>query len=700
MAGVVLRLYPKEGLKLLEMSKIIPLRKFAIIVFTLFSFWPVLSAQQLEISAVHTDDFPQIQVELENYENSDDCDLIVREDDRILEDVLVTKTKDGSTFITFETSSPRNGARHEVGVQLNEEPETVEAYIAPKLYSLYDFFKLLGSLGLFLFGMKFMSEGIQKASGDRLRDILGIMTSNRFLGVMTGFLVTAIIQSSSATTVMVVSFTNAGLFNLAQSIGVIMGANIGTTVTGWIISYLGLKVSLSYYSLPILGIAFPFLFFGEDKIRNWAEFFIGFALLFIGLGELKGAVPDIRANPEVLAFLEGWTDMGFGSILIFIFVGAVLTVIVQSSSASMALTLVLMNNGWIDFPTAAALVLGENIGTTITAQLAALIANAEAKRAAMAHTLFNVTGIVWILLLFTPFIGLVSYILYVGTGGNLDLDLINEDRAVIAKHGPIALAVFHTSFNVINTFLLVWFVKSIEGIVKKIVPNRARLGEEAGLRYINSGMMAAPELALVEARKEIKEFGHLTFKMFRYAQMLMLRRNDRHKKIMKRLRRFDEDCDKNEVVLAQYLAKVSMQNLSTATSMKIRSMWTMINELERIGDLQYRLGQLIERKIKSRYTFSEETEKGIQEMFDLLEDFYDIMLSNLGKDNPASIDQIEEMERLINEKRSELRNHEFVQIENGTISFQTGQVAIEIISILEKIGDHIHRVNLATLGVK
>lgn len=687
--------------------------KNLLLILVAFFFTQKIQAQQFQITDVQTDSFPIVQLQLQ----ADDpiTGLIVIEDGHKINEKAKLIAKENGIWLSYKSNLNEDGEKHQIELKTNNLGTISTNFYTPEpFYSLFDFLKLLGSLGLFLFGMKFMSEGIQKTAGERLRDILGLMTTNKYLGVFTGFLVTAIIQSSSATTVMIVSFTNAGLFSLTQSIGVIMGANIGTTVTGWIISILGLKVSLATYSLPILGIAFPFLFFANEKTRNWAEFFIGFALLFMGLHELKMSVPDIKSNPEVLAFLEGWSKMGFFSLIIFIFIGALLTVIVQSSSASMALTLVLLNNGWIDFQTAAALVLGENIGTTITAQLAALIANIDAKRAAMAHTLFNLTGILWVILIFSPFLHLVNWIVGVFTDTmcsvnphsssicGTEFNIFTEDKGRLADIGPIGLSAFHTTFNITNTFILIWFVKYIEQIVKRIIPSKGEGEEVSTLRYINQGMMATPELALIEARKEIKEYGHLTFKMFRYVEMLLFRNPEKYKKILKRISSFEEECDREELEIAQFLAKVSMQNLSANASKHIRSMWTMISELERIGDLANRLSEVVERKIKQKYEFTESTEQSIKELFDLVEESFDFMLRNLSKENGNIVpfEEVLEIERKINEKRNELRNNEFILIENGQSPFQSGLLTIEIVSNLEKIADHIFNVNQAAAGIK
>ena len=387
-------------------------------------------------------------------------------------------------------------------------------------YSLLDFCTLIGSLGLFLYGMKLMSEALQKVAGDRMRAILSAMTKNRLTGVLTGILITALIQSSSATTVMVVSFVNAGLLTLVQSITVIMGANIGTTVTAWIISLLGFKVSISSIAVPLIALAIPFVFSSNNKRRYMGEFIIGFALLFMGLDGLKTNAPDLNANPSMLAFVQNYTDMGFLSVLLFLFIGALLTVIVQASAATMAITLIMCANGWIPFELAAAMVLGENIGTTITANLAAIPANVSAKRAAFSHLIFNIFGVIWMLVLFYPFTHMVSFLVErMGVGDPRDLIefarsipeetmqlIINNSSELTAEQAGLheqylnyqvstsyALSLFHTLFNVTNTFVMIWFVKPIANIVSFIIKKK-ETDEEFQLKYISTGMLSTSVL--------------------------------------------------------------------------------------------------------------------------------------------------------------------------------------------------------------
>ena len=397
-------------------------------------------------------------------------------------------------------------------------------------YTFYDLFTLFGSLCLFLFGMKMMSEGIQKLAGDKMRGILGSMTKNRFFGILTGISITTLVQSSSATTVMVVSFVNAGLFNISQAMGVIMGANIGTTTTAWLISILGFKVSIAAISIPLIGIAFPLLFSKKPKLNYTSETFIGFALLFMGLEFLKNSVPDLKSNPEIFEFIQNFTGMGYGSIFIFIALGTVLTIVLQSSSATMALTLVMCNFGWIGFEEGAALVLGENIGTTITANLAAMIGNVHAKRAALSHTVFNLIGVTWMLLLLRPFLNIIdsSFV----SGG---IDSPYESATTI----PYALSVFHTAFNIINTLMLVWFANFILGVTKLVYKEKVGIKDKKALEYMGLGVMQLPELSLLEAKNMTVKYCEIAHRMFHFLEELFNEKNiKKRKEIFERIMKY------------------------------------------------------------------------------------------------------------------------------------------------------------------
>ncbi|MEO0404943.1 MAG: Na/Pi symporter, partial [Bacteroidota bacterium] len=370
-------------------------------------------------------------------------------------------------------------------------------------YGFFDVLKLIGALGLFIFGMKVMSEGIQRVAGSKLRQILSAMTSNRLTGVLTGFTTTAVVQSSSATTVMVVSFVNAGLLKLREAISVIMGANIGTTITAWLIAIFAFgKFKIAAFALPIIAIAFPLLFVKRQNLKNVAEVLIGFALLFMGLEALKDAVPDLKGNAAALEFLAAWTNHGVASTVLFVLVGTVVTLIVQSSSAAMALTLTLLSKDIITLDVAAAMVLGENIGTTITANLAAMIANVHAKRAARAHLIFNVFGVIWMIILFKPFLSMIQYMYEPFTAW---IQGINPDLG--KGENEIMLSLVHTSFNIINTFLLIWFVNFIAKVVVRLVKSKGD-DEVFSLDYIGGGLMGTPELSLLEAYKEVTKFGN------------------------------------------------------------------------------------------------------------------------------------------------------------------------------------------------
>ena len=504
-------------------------------------------------------------------------------------------------------------------------------------YSFMDFVSLLGALGFFIYGMKVMSEGIQKVAGEQMRQILGAMTSNRFKGLLTGLLITGLLQSSSATTVMVVSFVNAGLLSLVESIGVIMGANIGTTVTAWIISLVGFKVKISAYALPIIAIGTPLLFANKSKPRAWGEVLIGFALLFMGLEALKGSVPNIKENPEILEFLQHYTDLGFLSVVMFVGIGTILTIVVQSSSAAMAVTLVMANQGWIPFELAAAMVLGENIGTTITANLAAIVANVYAKRAARAHFIFNIFGVIWMLILFYPFTNAVAS--YVESSSGFS-------PLVTATAIPIALSIFHTSFNIINSGVMIWFVNRIAIIVERMVPSR---GDDISfhLDFIGSNIVATPEISILEARKEIAKMGEATEKMSEQVQSLITKKKTgKRQKLMDKIQRYEQVTDQMEVEIATFLSKVAEGNIREESSFKIRALLSINNDLERIADIFYQMSLLVERKHNADVWFADPHVDQLNNMFELLDKALAVMTKNLNADySKVKIDEALNLER-------------------------------------------------------
>ena len=558
-------------------------------------------------------------------------------------------------------------------------------------YSFYDFLKLIGSLGLFLYGMKIMSEGLQKVAGDRLRSILTAMTTNRVTGVLTGVLITALIQSSSATTVMVVSFVNAGLLTLAESISVIMGANIGTTVTAWIISIFGFKVDMAAFALPLLAIALPLIFSGKSNRKSVGEFIFGFSFLFMGLSYLKANAPDLNANPEMLAFVQNYTDMGFFSILLFLFIGTILTMIVQASAATMAITLIMCANGWISLELGAALVLGENIGTTITANLAALTANTQAKRAALAHFVFNVFGVIWVLIIFHPFMQLANWVV------DTFFQTSNPEVAISYK-----LSAFHSIFNICNVCILIWGVKLIERTVCALIHPKEE-DEEPRLRFITGGMLSTAELSILQARKEIHLFAERTHRMFGMVQdLLHTEKDDDFNKLFSRIEKYENISDNMELEIANYLNQVSEGRLSSESKLQIRAMLREVTEIESIGDSCYNLARTINRKRQTNQDFTEKQYEHIHFMMKLTNDALAQMIVVVEKPEHQSIDinKSFNIENEINNYRNQLKNQNILDVNNKEYDYQMGVYYMDIIAECEKLGDYIVNVVEASSDVK
>ncbi len=554
-------------------------------------------------------------------------------------------------------------------------------------YTILDLLTLIGSLGLFLYGMKMMSEALQKVAGSKLRNFLAAMTSNRFMGVITGISITAIIQSSSATTVMIVSFVNAGLLTLTESAGVIMGANIGTTVTAWLISILGFKVKMSILAYPIIGIGFPLIFSKKTNNQSWGQVLVGFALLFIGLESLKSSVPNIGNNPEILEFIKNFTGMGLGSNLIFLFIGTLLTVVIQSSSATMALTLVMCNNGWISFDSAAAMVLGENIGTTITANLAAMVANTNAKRAARLHLFFNVIGVVGILTVFPHFLKGIDTIAQSMTGKSAFVD---------AGAIPIALSLFHTIFNVLNVLIQIWFIKYLVNLVQRVIPEKED-EQEFGLKYIKFGMLSTSELSLLQVTKEVIVYAQQTKKLFgRVGNMLNETSERKFAKQFKKVEIGEDKSDEMEVSIAKYLTKVAEGELSKGSSKKISSMLRIVDEIESIGDSCLNIARAMSRVRDKNLKLTSEMKEKIQKMFSLVDNAMNLMIENLNKHNyDVDIKRTKEIEIKIDEYRNKLRKEHVRNIENEKYSYKIGTLYKDIFSESEKMGDYIYDVTMS-----
>lgn len=592
-------------------------------------------------------------------------------------------------------------------------------------YSILQFLGLLGAVGLFLYGMKVMSEGLQKAAGDRLRNILSAMTRNRFTGTITGFFITALIQSSSASTVMVVSFVNAGLMTLAQSMAVIMGANVGTTFTAWVIALFGFKVDISAFALPLIGLAVPLLFSSKSRTKSIGEFTIGFAFLFMGLDMISKYVPDLQTNPEMFAFLQRYASMGFGSVLIFCAVGLLVTMVIQSSAATFAITLIMCSKGWIDFPLACALVLGSNIGTTITPLLASMSGNVAAKRTAMGHLLFNLLGTIWVLAIFYPFVDLNSWITEeIGQGDPnalyryvTDLKVSHPDlyNSVFASSLPTAdgdvlstrtmitqlqvsvsfgLSIFHTVFNLINLSIMIWFTKLYVKIVEILVPAKHQGDDEFQLKFITGGLLSASELNISQAEKEIHVFAERVARMLPMAKELINTKegSDEFNRIYSRLEKYEEISDRMEIEIANYLNRCAEGRLSNESKRTIAAMLSIDSEIESIADCALGVGKILLRKQQAGVQFNDEIHANIETMFQYVDKAITnmiLLLTNLEHNQESAIIVSYNCEREINNLRNQLRTNNISNINQHHYEYQSGIYYMDIISTLEKMGDYI-----------
>ncbi len=588
-------------------------------------------------------------------------------------------------------------------------------------YSILDFLSLLGAVGLFLYGMKVMSEGLQKAAGDRLRNILGAMTRNRFSGLMTGFGITALIQSSSASTVMVVSFVNAGLMTLAQSMAVIMGANVGTTFTAWVIALFGFKVDVSIFVLPLIGCAIPLLFSKKGKTKSIGEFIIGFSFLFMGLSMISKYVPDLQSNPEIFAYLRRYASLGYWSVIIFLLVGLVLTIIIQSSAATFAIVLIMCTKGWITFDLACAVVLGSNIGTTITPMLAAMSGNVAAKRTAMGHLLFNVLGTIWCLCVFVPFASFNAWLTEeIGQGNpealygfvsNLEVtnpDLYNhlfdnslpEGHDVIKQIGVMqtsvsfGLSIFHTTFNIVNVLIMIWFCNLYVKIVEKLVPAKHKEEEEFSLKFISSGILSASELNIAQAEKEIGVYAERVSRMIKMGQDLVhtKEKSEEFTQLLSRIEKYEDISDRMEIEIANYLNRVAQGRLSDEGKLRVAAMLGIISEIESIADCCYGIGKILTRKIESNVQFNEEIYTNIDVLFKYVEQAADMMVQMLvdveNVQERAIIDSYNK-EREINNLRNQYRAANVPNINEHHYEYQAGIYYMDMVGNLEKTGDYI-----------
>lgn len=595
---------------------------------------------------------------------------------------------------------------------------------------------ILGALAMFLYGMALMSEGLQKSAGDRLRSFMAAMTSNAFKRVLTGTTITALIQSSSATTIMVVSFVNAGLLTLGNAIGVIMGANIGTTLTAWVTS-LGFSVNIALFAVPMMGIGFVLFSAKKTSLKNIGQFLIGFAIMYVGLTFMKDFSHDLLGAHQdgMFSFFAKINGFGFWSVLLFLLAGAVLTIVLQASSATMAITMLLAASGLIDFKLAVAMVLGENIGTTITANIAASVANTSAKRAAMAHTIFNVIGVTWVICLLNPILDIISHIMTsFGAVDPMAVDFaaadatLNaaEEAVIAAKASGVGLAeanaaletaqatlssskdamtygvaVLHTLFNITNTLLLIWFVPLIEKAVIFLVKPKKGEEEVFRLKYISGGQLSTAELSLNQAQQEILHFAEICNKGFGYVKAAINENNPtKFDDINKKLVKYEEITDRIEFEIASYLNEVSNSEISEESAAKIKSMYKIIGEMESLGDSGEAIGRILKRKNIHKQEFDKEILDNLNKMMNLVQEAYDVMIENLKHKSLTDISNAQNAEYNINVCRDELREEHIVNIENNNYHYLTGVYYMDVLSELEKLGDFMINISQAAVVKK
>lgn len=564
--------------------------------------------------------------------------------------------------------------------------------------SIWIFFKLIGALALLMFGMKSMSDSLQKMAGPQLRHVLGTMTTNRLTGILSGTLITAAVQSSTATTVMTVSFVNAGLLTLAQAISVIMGANIGTTLTAWIMSA-GFSFNITDFVWPAFFIAIILIYSKRRKIIG--DFIFGISFMFLGLGTLRqtGIDMDLAHNQPVLEFFASFDPHSFQTTITFLIIGSILTMCVQSSAAVMAITMILCSTGVLPIYQGIALVMGENIGTTVTSNVAALTANTQARRAAMAHMVFNIFGVLWILCIFHPFVHLVCG--WVG----FDDAMEKTDSHFVANATKLSfvLAAFHTTFNLANTFILVWFIPQIEKLVCKIIrPKKNTDEDDFRLRFIQSGIMKTPEISVLEAQKEIHCFAERIQRMFGMVKTLLGETNEeKFVKLYSRIEKYEGISDNMEIEIAKYLDQVSDSHLSDETKAKIRAMLREISEIESIGDSCFNIARTLNRRFKSKEDFITSQYEHMHQMMELTDNALtqmNITLVGHKGDNDANLSF--NIENEINNYRNQLKSQNINDVNNHLYTYAIGTMYMDIIQECEKLGDYVVNVVEARMGVR
>ena len=563
---------------------------------------------------------------------------------------------------------------------------------------IFTILKIVGALGFFMYGMKVMSEGIQKAAGDTFRKALSSMTRNRFLGVLVGFFITALLQSSSATTVMTVSFVNAGLLTLVESAGVMMGANIGTTITGWLVNLVG-KFKIATLALPIIAVGFPMLFAKKGNLKDWGQFLIGFALLFMGLAALKDSVPDLDANSPIVQFFTNYADLGVLTTVIFVALGTLITVIMQSSSAAMTLTLTLVLANVIPFQVGAAMILGENIGTTITAELASLVGNVHAKRSARIHSMFNIFGVTWMIIALPYFLKFIVPGATAFAANGLGMDIGTGDPFSDPLAAGLGLAVFHTLFNLFNVLIMLAFVPWLVKIAVNTVKSKDGEDEEFHLQYISTGLLHTPSLAMISAKKELAQFGKIVDKMGHHVYSLFFEKQKSDDKLMAKIRKMEDHTDRLDLELSEYLAQVSERDVNADTSKEIQSMLSVSNDMERIGDIYFEMTKNYERLKREAVKLPENAKEELRDIMTLTMHAVKLMRQNIDHPTPdVPLKEIIETERKINKKRKAIFTNHFERLEKGTYAPKVGVLFIDFINRSERIGDHVMNVHEALLG--
>ncbi|MBP7965345.1 MAG: Na/Pi cotransporter family protein [Paludibacteraceae bacterium] len=587
-------------------------------------------------------------------------------------------------------------------------------------FGLLEILTLIGAVSLFLYGMKLMSEGLQKAAGDKLRNILAMMTNNRFIGAFTGIFITALIQSSSATTVMIVSFVNAGLLSLGQSMAVIMGANVGTTATAWIISLLGFKINMVVFAIPLIGFGVPLLFSKKSSYKSWGEFIIGFALLFLGLEYINRSFPNLQANPEIFQFLQSYTEMGYGSILLFALLGLLITMAVQSSSATFALVLIMSSKGWISFELAAAVVLGSNIGTCITPLLASISGNVQAKRAAMGHLMFNLLGSLWALILYRPFIKFIVFVSSSLAGNPEDLitfiqgadaEVVNQlndgtlnagiagNSLLISQFADMqyfvsfGLSMFHTIFNLINISVMIWFTTLYVKIVTKLIPSKPSEEEnETHLKFISTGMLSTAELSILQAHNEIVLYSQRTQRMLGLVRELYHETDEAaFVKKFSRIQKYENISDRMEVEIATYLTKVADGRLSNESKHQIQMNLRIVSEIESVADSCYNLARTIQRGHEGKVKFTDDVNANIELMFNLIESAASQMTHVLEATTLqiSDVNKTQNLENEINNFRNQLKTQNIIDLNDVKYPYESSVIYMDIIVECEKLGDYI-----------